>query len=91
MRDSCREVWATKSALQAKRGSHWDFDDLREQAGEMPREKVAEMAAYAFWDRVRRHRASPVTDPFRQFNYPRIRGRTQFSQLPDNSAWKGKP
>ncbi len=78
LRDCAVSVWGTKSALMEKNGTLHDWDDMRERQGELPREKVAEMAQYAFWDRVKRHKASPITDPFRQFRYPNPTNKTQF-------------
>ena len=78
LRDTCMDVWGTTTQRIARRGSVFDFDDLRERAGAMPREKVAEMAQYAFDDRIKRHKASRVTDPWRQFRYANPKKRTVF-------------
>lgn len=90
MQDACREAWGVHLARQEKTGGQFDFDDLREREGMIERSKLAEAAQYAFWDRVKRHRASPVTDPFKQFRYPNPRNRVVFPLMPDNSGWKGK-
>ncbi len=87
LRDTCIEVWGSKNLKQQQKGSQFDFDDLRERAGELPREKVAEMTAYAYWDRLQRHKASPVTDPWKRMRYPNPKGRTKFVQV-ENKGWK---
>lgn len=68
LRDTCVDAWCVKSGRAAKDQLAY-FDDQRERNGLMERSKVAEMTQYAFWDRTKRHKASPVTDPVKQFRY----------------------
>jgi hypothetical protein len=79
LRDTCMDVWGVTTQRIDRRGSVFDFDDLRERAGAMRREDVAVHAQYAFDDRVKRHKASRVTDPWRQFRYRNPHNRTVFS------------
>lgn len=88
LRDVCVGVWGEKLALMEKKGSLFDFDDLRERNGLPERSKVAELTQYAFWDRVTRHKAAIRTDPFRQHRYPNPLNKVKFV-APDNSGWKG--
>lgn len=90
LRDACCETWGRKDARMQKTGSLYDFDDLREQNGMIERSKLAEATSYAFWERVKRHKASPRTDPFKQMRYPNPRNRVVFPLMPDNAGWKGK-
>lgn len=86
LRDCCCEVWGIyTSADGAKR---FNVDDMREQAGMVPRDRLTEAVSYAFWERRERHRASPVTDPWKQFIYPNYTNKVQFGQMPDNKGWK---
>ena len=76
LRDDAVATWIDKTDRIAKTGSVLDFDALREKHGLMERSKVKAAMSEAFWDRIRRHKASPVTDPFRQPQYPRVNGKT---------------
>lgn len=87
--EACVETWGRKEALLASKGQIFDYDDLRERAGDIRREDAQAAIAYAFTDRIARHKASPVTDPFRQLRYPNPTHKTQFPQMPDNAGWKG--
>jgi hypothetical protein len=66
-----------------------DFDTLRERAGMADRDKADELIREALWERAAKHKASPITDPMRQPQYPKIRGREVFGEMPDNSGWVG--
>ena len=89
LRDCCMEVWSVTLERIAKKGAAMDFDDLRERAGAMRKEDVAVAAQYAFHERVKRQKASPVTNPSKQYRYNRPKNPKQFVQ-PDNAQWAGK-
>ncbi len=76
LRDDAVTLWGKYTARLQKTGSLMDFDEARERRGDMRREDVAARTAEAFHDRIKKHRANPVTDPARQPDYPRIRGKT---------------
>lgn len=76
LRDDAVAVWVKNSEKIAKSGSIFDFDELREKHGLIEKAKVKTAMSEAFWERIQRHRASPVTDPFRQPQYPRVNGKT---------------
>ena len=69
LRDACRETWGVKTGLIEKFSTVFDWDDIRDREGQMRREDVAEAMAYAFIDRIAKHKASPRTDPYKQFKY----------------------
>ena len=76
LQDDAVAIWTEKSALMAKQGSLGNFDELREKHGLMERSKVREATREAFWERIKAHKASPVTDPFRVPQYVRVNGKT---------------
>ena len=78
LRDDAVNLWGKYTERLAKTGSLMDFDSLRERHGLMRREELKDATASAFWERIRAHRANPITDPFRQPNYPRVNGKTVF-------------
>ncbi len=78
LKDDAVNIWGKYTARLAKTGSILDFDDLRERAGQMPREKVKAAMSEAFWERIRHHRENPVTDPFRQPQYANPTNKTLF-------------
>jgi hypothetical protein len=41
----------------------------------------------AMLERIKKHKASPVTDPFRQMIYPKVNGRT-LHKTPESQDWK---
>lgn len=88
LRDCALEAWAVKSKRMEKLGEVMDFDSLREQHGDVRREDAPAAIAEAFAERIRRHKASPVTDPWKQFKYPNPTQKVVFPQQPDNSSWK---
>ena len=87
LRDDAVALWVQKSERLAKTGSVMDFDSLREKHNLMRREDVAAASSEAFWDRIKAHRASPVTDPFRQMTYPNPTAKTVHAVAEDQD-WK---
>jgi hypothetical protein len=47
----------------------YDYDQWRADNGLPPREKAGALMAEAVMERVKHHKANPVTDPFRQPNH----------------------
>lgn len=85
LRDCCIEAWGVKTGGDAWK--RFNGDELRERYGYARREDVGPMVQEAFWGRVLRHKASPVTDPWKQFKYPNPTRRT-LHKTPDSQAWK---
>ena len=85
LRDCAMEVWGVKTGSDAHK--RFDNDELRERHGLARREDVAALTQEAFWERNLRHKASPVTDPWKQFKYPNPTQRT-LHKAPDSQAWK---
>lgn len=85
LRDCCIEVWGVKTGSDAHK--RFDGNEIREQLGMARREDVAEMTREAFFERRLRHKASPITDPVRQYQYPNPTGKTVHS-VPDSQDWK---
>ena len=56
-------------ALVAWHGKALNFDERRERFGLMRREDAGVAISEAITDRIARHKASPITDPFRQPQY----------------------
>lgn len=87
LRDMAVYVWnVTVERLKKNNGQLVDFDSLREKHGLMRREDVEAAVGEAFDDVIRRQKASPITNPSRQPNYPKVRGKTVFVQ-PENQSW----
>ena len=77
LQDCAVVLWNRQTeALAANHGSLFNYDELRERNGLMRSEDVAAAMADALTRKIASHKASPVTDPFRQTKYPRWRGRT---------------
>ncbi len=85
LRDECVARWELQEARIA--GGGFDFDTAREKAGLMRREDVDAATREAFMDRIRRHKASSVTDPAREPLYVRPNERTTHT-VADPSAWR---
>ena len=85
LRDCAVEIWGVKTGGDAHK--RFNNDDIREQLGLACKEDVAAMTQEAFWNRVKRHKASPITDPFKQFKYPNPTKRT-LHKTPDSQDWK---
>lgn len=78
LRDNAVYIWELKTERLEKTGTLVDFDELREKGGLMRRENVDAAIREALWERTKMHKASPRTDPPRQFDYPRLNNRTVF-------------
>lgn len=88
LQDCAVTLWHRQTiAMEQNNGALMDFDTLREKHGLMRREDVEAAVAEAATARIAAHRASPVTDPFRQPRYPRWRGKTLHT-TPESQAWK---
>ena len=59
-----------------------NFDEARERHGLMRREDVDAAVRQAMRDRVAKHKASPITDPMRQPDYPKPNNRVTFPLHP---------
>ena len=78
LRDCAVYAWFSQSDKIAKQGNILNFDALREKHGLMRREEVDAAIRTAFYERVKKHKANPITDPFRQPQYERPNKRTLF-------------
>ncbi len=88
LRDLAVGIWEiTLERLKKNGRGVLDFDDLRERHGLMRFEDVKAKMSEAFMDRIARHKASPVTDPVRQMDYPRPNERTLHT-VADSQDWK---
>ena len=76
LRDCAVTLWGRQTEAIASHGGIMDFDALREKHGLMRREDVKAAMSDALTRRIAAHRASPVTDPFRQPQYVRVNGKT---------------
>lgn len=85
LRDCCCEVWGVKTGGDAAK--RFDVNEMRERAGLPRREDVPAMVQQAFRDRVAKHKASPVTDPWRQHQYPNPTNKT-LHKVADSQDWK---
>ena len=90
LRDDAVNLWGKYTERIAKQGHSMRLtgDEMREKFGLARREDVTNMTAEAFHERIKRHKASPITDPFRQPNYPRVRGKTVHTVAADPAPWK---
>ena len=79
IRDQAVAVWEIITERMQKRGRPVDFDDLRDRAGLMRRENVDAAMREAMYDRIRRHKANPITDPARVPHYVRVNEKTVFA------------
>ncbi len=87
LRDQSVAVWELLEERVRRSGSVVDFDTLREKHNLMRREDVDAAVREAFMDRIRRHKANPVTDPVRQVRYPNPTQRKLFQQY-QSQDWK---
>ena len=69
MRDQAVAVWELITARMDRTGKPVDFDALREKHGLMRAEDVDAATREALWERIKRHKANPVTDPPRIPHY----------------------
>ena len=87
IRDLAVLIWETVSEQIATRGSVHNGDELRWKHGYPDREAADAMIREAMFERIRKHRQNPITDPFRQMNYPRVAGKTLHT-VADGQDWK---
>lgn len=80
LRDCAVVAWNNQIEQIAKTGSIFDFDARRERAGLMRRENVDPAVREAMAERIAKHKANPVTDPFRQSVYPNPTDRKVFER-----------
>ena len=79
LQDCAVAAWHMQSDKLAKQGTVLDFDSLREKHGLMRREDADAAIREAFRERIRKHKANPVTDPFRVPQYVRVNNRMVFA------------
>ncbi len=84
LRDCCVEAWGVKTGADAWK--RFEPNEMRERAGMARKEDVPDMVREAFNERVKRHRASPRTDPVKQWSYPNPTKRTLHS-VADPESW----
>lgn len=82
LRDCAVVYWETQTNRVAS-GSVLDFAALRERAGLPEKGKADELTREALWERQKRHKATPVTDPAPQSVYPNPTGKIVFGQMPE--------
>ncbi len=87
LRDCCVEAWGVKTGADAWK--RFETNEMRERMGLPRKEDVKEMTREAFHERVKRHKASPRTDPWKQWEYPNPNKRTLHS-VADSQDWKSK-
>jgi hypothetical protein len=78
LQDCAVVTWEEQTAKIAATGNILDFDMLRERRGLLRREEVDAATRQALLDRVARHKANPISDPFRQPVYENPRQKTKF-------------
>jgi hypothetical protein len=76
LQDCAVVLWHRQTLALEATGRLMDFDDLRERNGLMRREELSAAVGDAIDRKIANHKASPVTNPFRQPSYPRPNGRT---------------
>ena len=79
LQDCAVVLWNRQTeALMRNNGSLMNYDERRERAGLMRKEAVAEAMSDALDRKIAEHKASPVTNPFRQPKYPNPTNKKQF-------------
>ena len=78
LRDCAVVTWHEKTEKLANGGKLLDFDALRERRGLMRREEVDAATRDALLARIAKHKASPVSDPPRQPQFPNVTNKTRF-------------
>ena len=76
LRDDAVNLWGKYTERLRKTGSLVNFDELREKARLPRHEDVKALTQEAFAERIRQHRANPITDPAREPLRPRVAGKT---------------
>ena len=79
LQDCAIVLWTRQAEALAQRGTLFDFDELRYRRGLIERAKAGPAMAEAFEARIQKHKANPVTDPFRKVDYPRVNERVLFA------------
>lgn len=87
LRDQAVAVWEIITNRLDKKGTTADFDELREKHGLMRREDVDAAVREAMRDRIKKHRANPITDPPRIPHYVYVNARTTHT-VADPSTWR---
>ena len=80
LQDCAVVTWHEQTEKLAKTGALVDFDALRERHGLMRREDVDAATREALLRRIAQHKASPVSDPYRQPVYPNPTNRKVFER-----------
>jgi hypothetical protein len=86
LQDCAVVTWEQQTQKLAEGRPLVDFNAARERQGLMRREEVDAATREALRRRVARHKANPVTDPFRQPAYPNPKNKTKFvvgEKVPD--------
>ena len=79
LRDLAVTTWNRQAlALKANNGNLTNLEELRERYGAAPQKDKMNAIAEAVRERIKRHKANPITDPERKPRYVRVRGRTTF-------------
>lgn len=87
LRDECVARWELMEARLLKTGRRYDFDEARERAGLMRAEDVDAAVRESLLERIRRHRANPITDPPRKLVYPNPTGKSVHT-VADPAVWQ---
>lgn len=87
LRDEAVARWELQENKIAKTGSTFDFDEAREKAGLMPRDKVDAAVRNAFRDKIAQHKATSVTNSGYTLVYPRWMGKT-VHPVADPESWR---
>lgn len=80
LRDCAVVTWEQQTAKIAAGKPPIDFDEARERHGLMRREDVDTATREALLSRIARHKANPISDPFRQPVYPNPTAKTVFTK-----------
>jgi hypothetical protein len=86
LQDCAVVTWEQQTQKLAEGRPLVDFNAARERQGLMRREEVDAATREALLRRIARHKANPVTDPFRQPAYPTPANKTRFpvgEKVPD--------
>jgi len=89
LQDCAVVTWEQHTDRIAKTGNVLDFDSLRERHGLMRRENVDAATRQALVERIARHKANPISDPFRQPVYENPKQQTKFlieKEVPGDAA-----
>lgn len=76
LQDCAVVTWHQQTERLQRQGALLNFDELRERRGLLPRDQVDSAVRQAMLDRIARHKANPISDPFRKPLYPNPNQRT---------------